>query len=65
MKKKIATAKIICLAYNSLVVVIAVATVFDIVLVIPRFFTEKPRTLSASHMKGLFTTAFVALHAGS
>ena len=51
--------------YDSLVVVVAVPTIFDIVLVISRFFTQKPSTLSASHMKGLFTTAFVALHAGS
>lgn len=50
---------------DSLVVVVAVPTIFDIVLVIASFFTQKPCTLSASHMKGLFTTAFVALHAGS
>ena len=50
--------------YDSLIVVIAVTTIFDIVLVISRLFTKKSSALGACNMESLFAATFVALHAG-
>lgn len=43
-------------------VVLAVTTVFHIVQVVARFFTQEPHGLGASHMEVLFAARLVALH---
>ena len=51
--------------HESLVVVLAVATVLDVIHVVPRLLAEQSRALCARHVKALLAAGLVALHAGA
>ena len=55
---------IITITYYSLIVVFAVATVFDIVHVVAGFLAEQAGSLGAGDMEALLTPGPVAGHAG-
>lgn len=52
-------------AYQFAVVILTVSAVLDVVQIVAGLLAKQAQLLSAGHVKLLFATGFVALHAGT